>query len=678
MKISGKVIRVKLVIFVIICLAMLGWAAIESDIIKQYTPWDLAYYLSEADQVWIRPGLKIEILGVRIPADNRPVVTFKITDDRGVPLDREGRLTPGAVSTSFVMARIEPGDSQYTAYTLRRQISPITGQSALQPSADSGGSYKSLGDGVYEYTFGTVLPADFSRSITHTVGVYASRDLSEFGLSRYVSNATFDFVPDGSAVQVVRDVVRTQACNQCHDPLQAHGGVRREVGLCILCHQNQNWDPDTGNTLDFKVMIHKIHMGEDLPSVKAGKPYRIVGFRQRVFDFSEIEFPQDIRNCTTCHQQGSQSINYALKPSRAACGSCHDDVDFASGRGHPGGPQISDRDCARCHIPQGEMEFDASVIGAHTIPGKSKQLPGVNFEILSVTNSGPGQNPTVTFTIKDNAGFPILPAQMDLLALVLAGPTTDYAHFFREDAKSAAVDGNTYTYTFRNSIPPDAKGTYAVGIEGYRNVVLNPGTTKEMTVRDVGFNKVFYVAVTDPEPVPRRKAVDLANCNTCHDTLALHGGIRRNTEYCVMCHNANQTDEARRPAAEFPPESVHFKRLIHKIHTGHDLSQDFTVYGFGGRRHNFNEVHFPGDTRNCAKCHVGNSYTIPLPKGLLPTQTPRDYLNPTQPVAAACLACHDTPEAAGHAFVNTAPFAESCAVCHKEGAEFAVTRVHAR
>ena len=50
-------------------------------------------------------------------------------------------------------------------------------------------------------------------------------------------------------------------------------------------------DPDTGNTLDMKVFIHKIHMGANLPSVKAGKPYQIIGFNQGVSDWSDVVFP---------------------------------------------------------------------------------------------------------------------------------------------------------------------------------------------------------------------------------------------------------------------------------------------------------------------------------------------------------------------------------------------------
>ena len=103
--------------------------------------------------------------------------------------------------------------------------------------------------------------------------MYARRDLSAFGFPLNslgtVANAILDFVPSGAAVTQVRDVVTTAACNQCHDPLSVHGGSRQEVRLCILCHNPGNVDPYTGNALDLKVFIHKLHMGANLPSVPA-------------------------------------------------------------------------------------------------------------------------------------------------------------------------------------------------------------------------------------------------------------------------------------------------------------------------------------------------------------------------------------------------------------------------
>jgi OmcA/MtrC family decaheme c-type cytochrome len=176
-----------------------------------------------------------------------------------------------------------------------------------------------------------------------------------------------------------------------------------------MCHNPQSADPDTDNTVDMAVFIHKIHMGKQLPSVKAGGHYQIIGYRNAVADYSTVGFPADPRRCTTCHEHntGAAQATAYLKPNRAACGSCHDNVNFATGENHVNLPQINDNQCAGCHIPQGELEFDASIIGAHTIPEFSSALPGTVFDIVDVQNGQAGKNPTVTFTVKDKAGNPI-------------------------------------------------------------------------------------------------------------------------------------------------------------------------------------------------------------------------------------------------------------------------------
>jgi len=96
-------------------------------------------------------------------------------------------------------------------------------------------------------------------------------------------------------------------------------------------------------------------------------------------------------------------------------------------------------------------------------------------------------------------------------------------------------------------------------------------------------------------------------------------------------------------------------------------------------------VRFPGDTRNCAKCHVSTAaYVPPLNTGIASVNTPRDYFSPQGPATAACLGCHDNRDAAAHAYLNSATFpgsttpSEACATCHGSGKDWAVDRVHAR
>jgi len=116
----------------------------------------------------------------------------------------------------------------------------------------------------------------------------------------------------------------------------------------------------------------------------------------------------------------------------------------------------------------------------------------------------------------------------------------------------------------------------------------------------------------------------------------------------------------------------------------------YIVYGFGSAGftpHDFSEILFPGDLRDCAACHVNDSEQLPLPNGLLPTiQSVVDagMLPPIEvvtgsipPIQDACLACHDTDAAGAHAETNTTVGGdEACDVCHSEGSAQAVSIVH--
>jgi len=639
-----------------------------------------AAFLSEAEISFIRPGLVLSILGATIDPDGTVRYQFRITDPRGVPLDREGIVTPGPVSVSSVLSYIPRGEGMYTSYTVRTQTSPINGSRAVQASADTGGAFTKVSDGVYEYRFGTKLPSGYDRAATHTIAVWANRNLAEFELGATPAAKTYDWVPNGSAVTERRKVVSNQKCDTCHGTVTAHGS-RTTVEVCTVCHTPQTSDPDTGNTVDFTTMVHKIHRGKGLPSVVAGKPYQIIGNAQSLHDFSTVVFPADARNCSSCHVEG-EGDPHLVRPSRRACGSCHDNVNFATGENHSGLPQVSDNQCSRCHTPEGELDFDASIKGAHVIDRFSKSLAGIKFRILEVQNTAPGQRPVVTFNLTDKADRPVEPSSMGRLALVLAGSTNEYADNSRvitETATSATGTNGRYTYQFTNAIPETATKTWAVGMEGYKNSTLLAGTLQERAVRDAGANVVSYFSVTGGTAAPRRQVVSTQKCNGCHNSLDAHGSSRNDVQQCVLCHNPTATDAARRPADKGAPESVNFKEMIHRIHQGESNTREVTIYGFGGTAYPFNEVRYPRAKSDCGACHVNGSEQLPLAENLAPVNDPRGFFNPAPPETGACTTCHSTKAAAAHADRNLSPlFGESCSVCHGQGAQVAVDKAHAR
>jgi OmcA/MtrC family decaheme c-type cytochrome len=663
---------------------VVGSAILLSSSDKQaFTAMDKAFYADANAINFVRPGLVVKIKSASIADDGTISARFTLADPKGLPLDRDGITTPGPISTRFVVSWIPNNQRQYISYITRQVTSSITNHSAIQATSDSGGTFAKNADGDYTYTYKSKAPAGFDKTATHSIGMWAARDLSEFDMAAIANydSDVFNFVPNGAAVTKTRDVIRTQSCNKCHDPLSAHD-ERQGVELCILCHNPQSGDPDTDNTIDMAVMIHKIHAGSSLPSVKAGGKYQFIGYQNAVSDFSTVVFPADIRRCSFCHESttgAAQANAWLTNPNRAACGSCHDNVNFATGLNHVDMPEISDNQCAQCHTPLGELEFDASIMGGHTIPEFSSQLPGTVFAITDVRDGVAGKKPTVTFTVKDKSGNPITNITSMRLSLVLAGPTTDYSTNPSESATKATGSGGTYTYTFTNSIPATAQGTYAVGIEGYQTVTINAGTVNATSVRDAGINKVFYFSVDGSKLVARRQVVSIDKCDSCHAFLSLHGGNRNQIEQCVLCHNPNGTDVGNRPASQAPAQTIQFAYMIHRIHTGENSPREYTIYGFGGSANDFTDVRYPGDRRNCNACHVNGSEQVPLPDGLLDVISPRGLLNPVKPTTNACTGCHTDMPTASHALSNTTTqLGEACAVCHSASSDFWVSKVHAR
>jgi OmcA/MtrC family decaheme c-type cytochrome len=678
------------------------------------------FYLAADQATFVRPGYVIKVNSVTIGADRKPVVDVNITDTAGQPIDRLGVQTPGPAGTSFIAAWWDPASRHYTAYTTRTQTAAPPadpsriGNTAIQAGTDTGGKYTDLETGHFKYAFGTALPAGFDQTKTTTIGIYGNRVMPAdiLGGKTYTANIEYDFRPDGVALVDKWDKInQTTSCNNCHDPLSAHGGSRQDVKLCVLCHQPQTVDPDTGNTVDFKVMIHKIHAGERLPSVVAGTPYVIIGNAQSVHDYSGVKYPQgDTRNCAFCHEgtgvaatRPTQSSVWYSNPSLAACGSCHDDVNFTTGVNHAAGP-AADGTCATCHQPQGSVEWDAGIKNAHVTPLKSAQLKGYQASIVSVTNVGPGKKITVNFKLQNGDGTPIDPGYFKVAAngtvnILLGGKTDDYGdpalvngQPFREAVQTATYNATTgvATYTFTNAIPATATGTWTASIETRRAVTLNPAPSKlaNPVINEGAPNQPFNIAVTGTLKA-RRTLVTLAKCNSCHDRLDIlfsHGNQRIAIEHCVICHNPNADDRPFRPADQGPAESVSFARMIHRIHTGESLDQSYVVYGFGGNATNFNEVAYPGDRRDCTKCHVSfSTITPPLPITNIPVVTLRDFFSPRGSATSACTGCHDSRDVAAHAFINTAFFpgsptvpAEACGTCHATGADFDVAKVHAR
>ena len=121
----------------------------------------------------------------------------------------------------------------------------------------------------------------------------------------------------------------------------------------MLCHQPQNADPTSGNSLDLKVMAHKIHMGSQLPSVvgtsdQARRPYEISGYMNSISNFSTVIDPADPAALRSLPQpdhrrRAGQSIHDGAHAGRPAALATTTSISPLVSHGpepnHPGGLQ---------------------------------------------------------------------------------------------------------------------------------------------------------------------------------------------------------------------------------------------------------------------------------------------------------------------------------------------------
>jgi len=678
-------------------------------------------------------GLQSSIRSAAVASDplGQVTVDFTLTDAAGAPLTPSLGATqdPTRARVRFTIAHIESvSGGGENPNTFTRYINDVR---RTRPGYDSNGvlSVLDLRAGLYRYTFNTKLPADYDRSTTYTIGMQVDRNVGGRSIGL---NPVHDFVPNGGTV-VLREGATTEQCNSCHAPLIAHGS-RREVRLCLTCHTYDSVD-EKGRSVDMGVMVHKIHRGKALPSVADGEPgatYAIYSsFAREDVVFAEkkengavtgVGFPRNIANCGVCHSAGATAEFHAQKPAAAICTSCHDDVNPSlvdTAAGAPGtkhfGRGYPDGQCSACHSANMSQEFDVSVPGAHVIPERSTQLKGLNVEFVGMTDHAAGQTPKLSFKITENSGASLTREQvtaLNRLAFTFAGPTSDYSQFLSAVAAGGGAGGTlvgpsndgVYEYTPAFAIPASAKGTWSVGAEARRPVQLataREGVTR--TVNETAVNPVVTFSTDGSTALVRRTVVDDLKCAACHGEfskdISVHGSLRNQTEYCVLCHNPTQTDVGRRRrdaaavAAGAATETIDMKVMIHKIHSGEELSQQpYLVYGFGPAPQNFTAYDFghilyPGDRRECVACHATGTYLLPpFPGAAIPTrQASLDPAtgneidgHPLGPITAACGSCHDNDAARAHAQTQTAnDGSEACAVCHQEGREVAVSAAHA-
>jgi OmcA/MtrC family decaheme c-type cytochrome len=563
-------------------------------------------------------------------------------------------------------------------------------------TTENSGQLTDNADGTWTYGYATDPGDPLSLTTMHRVCL-------QFSLNAPADNTCVDYIPADLADPAIglaatsltpgfydvyrsREVVAETSCNSCHAEVAVHGGGRTATSYCVTCHNPGSIDANSENTVDFKVLVHRIHYARNLDSVVGGTPYKIWGFRNGEHNYSHVSYPQNVRNCTRCHageedvafalEEGlpppeatitADGFNWASKPNPETCLSCHE-----SAVGH-----IGERtSCVQCHGP-GEF---ASVQEKHRNL-LEEQGRALALNIDAVTSTGAGENPVITFSAtRDGVPINVLDSadfDGDIRFRIAWDAATEYLNSGGSTppisatlSDAVAIGGNQFQIDTAGStaVPEDID---TLGIHGLLDENTAGGTASARSPD-------FYAASSSASATPRRQVVADVNCNNCHRRLDQHvpgsRSVTDNPLVCVGCHEPNR--QSGRQA-----NSTDFSVLIHGLHASGFREMPY-------RSWTTERIQFPGDLANCDVCHTGGSHRLPLPLERAPLldASATEY---TTPIAAACGACHDDNlaqahmESAGGAVFNgdfdTASAAvESCEVCHRTGASADVDVVHAR
>ena len=135
-------------------------------------------------------------------------------------------------------------------------------------------------------------------------------------------------------------------------------------------------------------MIHKIHYGINLAN-----GYRVIGYGGTPHDYSNIVFPQDVRNCTTCHQESDTDRTTGQQLARR----CRTALLAAPAMTISTGLRATTREdtcsptirCAPCATAKLRGPPALQVATVHQIP-EAEAAKAFEYEVVSVTGTAPG------------------------------------------------------------------------------------------------------------------------------------------------------------------------------------------------------------------------------------------------------------------------------------------------
>ena len=594
-----------------------------------------------------------------------PRVNFTVFSDLGV---RRGLTN---TNVRFAIAKLVPGSNgeidQWQSYVFRTETTtgannvgsapgglPVLA-SAKQATTDpnTAASLVYNPDGYYTYTFTTNITDPtrtdgvvFDPNATHRIAIQLSYTnaagatvlVNPYIDVRFDANGNSVIVTDPAQTRVMADVT---SCNGCHERLALHGGGRVDMQYCVMCHNPRTIDANSGNVLTMSTMTHKLHAGRllkrELDAGRGGEQYVIWGFGASKNDYSEVGYPQDLRNCHVCHQASPttpQGDLWKTRISKEACLTCHASgptsryyTTHAALAQVPDPGVISNAACQTCHrvgtgLEPGRVHFNQNedhsakykvVIDNATYDANTRRVT-VRYSVVDPTNNNARYN-LLTSDCTGSGGTANCSNQTRfgnlrfyLAYANMAGQPANVTEFTAYN--NGGSGANVFLYRGTN----DGSNNYTIDIPLPAD---GPNALAQGTARVVGTGQIKEPRLridwpTDPRPEqtprtlvnvvvqhgyrdvllsgtfqPRRQVVSNEKCNVCHGALgttsgsntlaeAFHGGARNTVESCNLCHDENRFSSTVMTSGMALSENYGFKRMIHGIHGNSKRQFPFT------------------------------------------------------------------------------------------------------
>ncbi len=254
------------------------------------------------------------------------------------------------------------------------------------------------------------------------------------------------------------------------------------------------------------------------------------------------------RRCTTCHDatKATQANNYLTNPSAVACGSCHDDVNLATGKNHPGGPQIDDSHVRQLPHPTGRTRLRRLDHWRPHGPDRFRAAPttAVGCDHLEQRHQRRGRQEArhQLQSDRDGRASRFAPSVRNSITFMMAGPTTDYGTtnfgstvttpgYVTESALTTATctaAGACTLHVHPRRFPPKPPEAYAIGVRSPRAPKrCSPAPPSSDVVEYGAKNQVMYFSV---DGIPGGSSPHCCSRPTARTAIRVHHDSRRSAQ----------------------------------------------------------------------------------------------------------------------------------------------------